>query len=147
MKLHVDDRVGCQGIDYRVVDVLTYTLADRRFHLARLEAEGRVLFLELPTSDADDRLLTLAEIENLDITTPPPATIYHRGESYLLRISGAATVTAADGKARTCTLWRYHAAGDQFLQIEQWPEKVRMFAGPSVHADMVEMRPATHRDS
>ena len=147
MKPHVNDRVGYQGIDYRVDDVLTYVLADRRFRLARLEAAGRVLFLELPTSDADDRLLTLAEIENLDITTPPPATIYHQGESYLLRMSGAATVTAADGVARTCTFWRYHAAGDQFLQIEQWPEKVRMFAGASVHADMVEMRPATHRDS
>ena len=147
MKLHVNDRVGYQGVDHRVDDILTYALADRSFHLARLEAASDVRFLETPTSDADGRVVVLAEIEKLDITTPPPATIYHRSESYLLRVSGAATVTTASGETRTCTLWRYRAAGDQFLQIEQWPEKVRMFAGASVHVDMLEIRPATLKNS
>jgi hypothetical protein len=143
MKLHVNDRVGYQGIDFRVDDTLTYALADRSLHLARLVGAGEVRFLEPVTDGSADRALVLAEIEKLDITTPPPATIYHRGESYLLRISGVATVTDAGGAARTCTLWRYRAAGDQFLQIEQWPEQVRMFAGASVHVDMLEMRSAT----
>jgi len=147
MKLRVKDRVGYQGIDYRVDDILDYALADRSFRLARLEAASDVRFLETPTSDADGRVVVLAEIEKLDITTPPPATIYHRSESYLLRVSGAATVTTASGETRTCTLWRYRAAGDQFLQIEQWPEKVRMFAGASVHVDMLEIRPATLKNS
>ena len=62
----------------------------------------------------------------------------------LLKISGAAQVTAAgSGPAGLCTLWRYRAAGGQFLQIEQWPDKVRMLAGASVHLDMLEIRPAT----
>ena len=38
------------------------------------------------------------------------------------------------------------AAGDQFLQIEQWPQEVRMFAGASVHLDMLEIRPATSKN-
>ena len=146
MKLHRNDRVGYQGIDYRIDDILAYALADRSFHLARLETVGQVRYLELPASDADGRVLVLAEIMGLDITAPPPATIYHRGESYLLKISGVATVTTADGDARTCTLWRYRAAGDQFLQIEQWPQEVRMFAGASVHLDMLEIRPTTLRN-
>ncbi|HEY5282063.1 MAG TPA: DUF4178 domain-containing protein [Polyangia bacterium] len=143
MKLHVDDKVGYQGIDYRVDDILTYTLADRGLRLARLVGAGTVRFLEPATDGSADRALVLAEIAKLDITTPPPDTLYHRGESYLLKISGAATVTNAGGDTRTCKLWRYRAAGDQFLQIEQWPEKVRMFAGASVHVDMLEIRPAT----
>jgi hypothetical protein len=142
MKLHVNDRVGYQGIDYRVDDILTYALADRSLRLARLVGPREDRFLEPATDGSADRALMLAAIEKLDITTPPPATIYHRGESYLLKVSGAATVTDAYGDARICTLWRYRAAGDQFLHIEQWPEKVCMFAGASVHVDMLEMRPA-----
>jgi hypothetical protein len=147
MKLNLGDEVGYQGVDYRVEDILAYALADRSFQLARLVATDKVRFLEPPTNEASDRALVLAEIEALDITTPPPDIIYHRGESYLLRVSGAAKVTAADGAAQTCTLWRYRAAGDQFLQIEQWPDRVRMFAGASVHVDMLEVRPATLKDS
>ena len=147
MKLNLGDEVGYQGVDYRVEDLLVYALADRSFLLARLVGGGQVRFLEPPISEASDRALVLAEIKGLDITAPPPATIYHRGESYLLRVSGAAKVTAANGDAQTCTLWRYHAAGDQFLQIEQWPDRVRMFAGASVHVDMLEIRPATLKDS
>jgi hypothetical protein len=143
MKLKVDDRVGTQGIDYRVDDILAYAMVDRSLRLARLVAVGHVCFLEFPASEADDRVLALAEIAGIDITTPPPATIYHRGESYLLRFSGPATITASDGVAQTCTLWRYRAAGDLFLQIEQWPDRVRMLAGASVHVDMLEIRPAT----
>jgi Domain of unknown function (DUF4178) len=147
MKLHVNDRVGYQGIDFQIDDILTYTLADCSLRLARLVGAQEVRLLEPATDGSADRALVLAEIDKLDITTPPPAIIYHRGESYLLKISGAATVTDAHGAARTCTLWRYRAAGDQFLQIEQWPEQVRMFAGASVHAYMLEIRPATLRIS
>jgi hypothetical protein len=147
MKLRLGDRVGYQGIDYRVDDILAYALADRCFHLARLVAAGEVRFLESPTRYADDRVLVLSEIEKLDITTPPPATIYHRGESYLLKVTGAAKVTTAGGDPRACTLWRYRASGDQFLQIEQWPDHVRMLAGASVHLDMLEIRPATFKNS
>jgi hypothetical protein len=143
MKLRLGDKVGYQGIDYRVDDILAYAVAECSLRLARLVAAGAVRFLECPTIDIDDRVLVLAEIEGIDITTPPPATIYHRGESYLLKLSGAAKVTAAGGDRQTCALWRYRAAGDRFLQIEQWPDRVRMLAGASVHKDMLEMRPAT----
>jgi hypothetical protein len=147
MNLKLGDSVGYQGIDFRVDDILTYDLAGRRLQLGRLVAAGQVRFLEPPTSEVSDRVLVLAEVVGLDITTPPPAAIYHGGESYLLRLSGAALVTSAGtgpgSVPDSCTLWRYRAAGDQFLQIEQWPDRVRMFAGASVHLDMLQIRPAT----
>ena len=142
MNLHVNDRVGYQGVDYRVEDVLTYAMTEGSLRLFRLEAAGAFRFLELPTSDADDRVLVLEEITGLDITAPPPVAIYQRGESFLLKLSGAAKVTGAGDDTKTCTLWRYRAAGGKVLQIEQWPDGVRMFAGASVHADMLEVRPA-----
>jgi len=42
-----------------------------------------------------------------------------------------------------CELWRYRAAGGRFLQIEAWPNKIRMLEGASVHRSMLEIRPAT----
>jgi hypothetical protein len=147
MKLRLGDRVGCQGVDYQVDGLLTFVLADRTLHLARLVGDGQIRFVELARSDAHERVLVLSAIEKLDITTPPPATIYHRGESYLLRLSGEAKVTTDEGSQRICTLWRYRAAGDQFLQIEEWPDGIRMLAGASVHLDMLEIRPATLKNS
>ena len=146
MKLRRGDKVGYQGIDYQVDGVFAFALTDRTLHLARLAGAGQVRFVETALNHAHDRVLVLSEIEKLDITAPPPATIYYHGESYLLRISGAAKVTTKgtsnDGEPQTCTLWRYRAAGDQVLQIEQWPDRVRMLAGASVHIDMLEIRPA-----
>jgi hypothetical protein len=147
MKLRLGDRVGYQGVDYRVDGLFAFALADRTLRLARLAGGGHALFVEPAQSDAHDRVLVLSEIDKLDITTPPPSTIYHGGESYLLRLSGTARVAADDGEARTCTLWRYRAAGDRFLQIEQWPDRLRMLAGASVHVGMLEIRPATTKDS
>ena len=145
MKLRVGDKVGYQGVDYQVDGVFAFALADRTLHLARLAGDGQVRFVETAMNHAHDRVLVLSEIEKLDITAPPPGTIYYHGESYLLRISGAAKVTSKvtsdGGEPQTCTLWRYRAAGDQVLQIEQWPDRLRMLAGASVHLDMLEIRP------
>jgi hypothetical protein len=151
VNLHLHDIIGYQGIDHVVEAIVDYALADRVLRLVHMIGPGRARFLEPPTSDMADRLLIMSEIDNLDITTPPPATIYHRGESYLVRVSGAAKVSVAgtvpNRRSGTCTLWRYHAAGDQFLQIEQWPDGVRMLAGASVHKGMLEVRPATLKKS
>lgn len=149
MNLHLHDRVSYQGLDFEVAGVLDYRLADRGLRLACLHGAGQTRFLEPPSSESADRVLFLTEIGNLDITPPPPQTLYHRGDSYLLRLSGAAEVEVAgraDGRrAGPCALWRYRAAGDQFLQIEAWPDKMRTLAGPSVHRSMLEIRPQQTR--
>jgi hypothetical protein len=148
VKLHPDDIIDYQGIAYRVEGILDYRLNDRVLRLACLAAEGQIRFLE-PEADLSSRVLVLAEIANLDITTPPPSTIYHQGESYLLKIAGPATVVVTGQiqgrRTGPCALWRYKAAGGHFLQIEQWSDKVRMLAGTSVHEDMLEVRPARTR--
>jgi hypothetical protein len=144
VKLH--DIVAHQGIDYRVGGIVDYRLDGRVLRLAHLVAGREARFLDLPADEATDRLPLLAEIEPLAITAPPPATIYHHGESFLLKLSGEAAVAITGdvpGRAPgTCTLWRYRAAGGRILQIEAWPDAVRMLEGASVHPDMIEIRPA-----
>lgn len=146
MKVRLGDTIGYQGIDYAVDEVFTYALADRTFNLVRMTTPDQTRFLEIQVRDVVDRLPILSIIPNLDITTPPPDTIYYRGESFLLTFSGRATVTAQNAATATCTVWRYHAASDLFLEIEEWPDGVRMLAGASAHAGMLEVRPATHTD-
>lgn len=151
MNLRLHDKVSHRGNDYQVEGLLDYQLDSCSLRLACLRGPGAALFLEPPTSEMADRVLLFSEIANLDIATPPPAIIDHRGESYLLKVSGTAQIAIA-GQARdrqptTCALWRYRAAGDQFLQIEQWPDRVRTLAGASVHRSMVDIRPATSKDS
>ena len=144
MGLHLGDIVSYLGIDYLVEGFIDYALADRVLHLARIVGPDQVRFLEPPPDATVDRVLILGEVENLEITTPPPSAIYHLGESYLLRLQGTAEVgvsgEVAGRAAGTCKLWRFRAAGDQFLQIEEWPDRVRTLVGASVHEDMLEAR-------
>jgi hypothetical protein len=145
VKLALGDFVAYQAVDHRVLGTLDYALPDRTLRLVSIVAQGQRHFVD-PVVVAD-RVLVLSEIEPLDIDTPPPATIYHRGESYLLKLSGEATVTVtgqvAGWSSGGCSLWRYRAAGGQFLQIERCQGQIRMLAGTAIHQGMLEVRPAT----
>lgn len=145
VKLHLGDVVAYQAMDHKVEGILDYALADRTLRLVAMVAGTEVRFAE-PIVSAD-RLLLLSEIPPLDISSPPPSTIYHHGESYLLMLSGETTVSitgrVAGRKPGACRLWRFRAAGNQYLQIEQWSDTVRMLAGTAIHKGMLEVRPAS----
>jgi hypothetical protein len=147
VKPHLHDTIGYLGVSYLVEGTLDYCLADRVLRLARLTSGDEIRYLEIPGGDLVDRVLLLAEIAALDITTPPPPEIYHGGESFLLNLSARAEVAVAGNvpglASGPCTFWRYRAAGGRFLQIEAWPDGVRMLEGASVHQSMIEIRPAT----
>ena len=144
MKLHLGDIVAYQAVDHLVEGIVDYSLGDRVFRLVAMVADGRTYFLE-PVVLAD-RVLLFSEIPLIDINSPPPATICHHGESYLLKMSGEVTVSIAGHVAGripgTCRFWRFRAAGGQFLQIEEWPDGIRMLAGTAIHKGMLEIRPA-----
>lgn len=145
MKPKLHDAIGYLGVTYTVAGLVDHRLADRTLRLARLAGGERVLYLEPPATDLSDRVLVLAEIAPLDLTAPFPATLYHGGESFLLKLSGASqAIVTGDVPGRrsgACTLWRYRAAGDRFLQLEAWPDGIRTLEGASVHRSMIEVRP------
>jgi hypothetical protein len=147
LKLHLGDVVAYQAVDHRVEGIIDYVLGDRTLRLAAITAAGHLGIRFVEPVVVADRVLLLSEIESLDISSPPPATIYHGGESYLLKISGEAAVDIVgqvDGRQPgPCRLWRFRAAGGQYLQIEQWPDRLRMLAGTTIHKGMLEVRPAT----
>lgn len=145
MKVQVRDIVSHQGRDWVVEGILTYKIAGRTLPLARLVDGQQVAWLEPLLDDMDDRVLWFTETTDLDTATPPAATLAYQGKSYVPRFSGAATV-AIEGRVPgrsngTCELWRYRAAGDVYLQIERWPDRVVTLAGESVHKGMLDVLP------
>jgi hypothetical protein len=146
MKLRLRDIVNYQGKDFVVEGLLTYRLGGKVYRLARLVDGPAVFWIEPLADDLDDRVLLLAEVTNVGVGAPPPSTVSYQGRSYLPRLSGVATVEVAgkvpDRVAGSCELWRFRAAGDLYLQIERWPDRVVTLHGESVHKDMIEVLPA-----
>jgi hypothetical protein len=146
MKLRLRDIVSYQGKDFLVEGLLTYRLGGKSYRLGRLVDGATVGWLEPLSDDVDDRVLLFEEVTGLSIGAPPPPTVSYLGRSYLPRLSGQATVEVAgqvpDRIAGTCEMWRYRAAGDLYLQIERWPDRMVTLHGESVHRDMIEVLPS-----
>ena len=145
MKIQVRDVVSHLGRDYLVDGVVTYNLNGKRFQLARAVDGNDVLWIEPLRDDSDDRLLVLKELRDLEMSIPPPESIFYRGHTYLQRLAGKATVevagTVPERSPGTIQVWRYRAAGDLFLQIDAGPSETWMAAGESVHRGMIEILP------
>jgi hypothetical protein len=146
MKLRLRDIFSYQGKDYVTEGLVTYRLGGKAYKLARVVDGNTVLWVEPLADDADDRLLIFAEIPPLDLSTPPPSTISYDGKTFLPKLSGPCTTELAgkvpDRVAGPCELWRYRAAGDVYLQIERWSDRIVTLSGESVHKDMVDVLPA-----
>jgi hypothetical protein len=146
MQLHLKDVVSYAGTDYLVAGIVVYRLGQGKRMLARLVGGERVLWMEPLLGELDDRVLFLEEVHDLDMTTPPPAHIFYKGGTYLGVFAGPAEVaTSGQTPGRvsgTCEIWRYRAAGDTFIQIEAWPDRLVVLAGPSAHQGMLQILPA-----
>lgn len=147
MKLRLQDIVSHGGRDYVVEGSITYRLGGKVYRLCRVVDGETVRWVEPLTDETDDRILLLDEIQDLDMTTPPPATLSYRGKSYVTRLTGQATAEITgkvpDRFAGACELWRFRAAGDVFIQMEQWSDRVVALAGESVHKNMIEVFPGS----
>ena len=145
MKLQVRDVVSYAGRDYIVEGVLTYQFSGKTFQIARSVDGEIVLWIEPPRDEADDRLLVLREIRDLEMSVPPPESISYHDLTYVRRLVGRASVEVAgqvpDRSGGSVQLWRYRAAGDLFLQIEEGAGRVFMLAGESVHRGMIDVLP------
>ena len=153
MKIQVKDIISFAGRDYVVEGTATYHLAGKTSMLARALDAGVVFWIESPTDiggeAVSDRLLVLREIRDLEIAVPPPQSIAYHDLTYVQRLAGRATVElAGDVPERSpgpTDVWRYRAAGDLYLQIEEGGGRAFMLAGESVHRGMIDILPGPRR--
>jgi len=145
MRINPKDVISFAGRDYIVEGTATYHLGGKTFVLARA-VDGEVVFwIEALRDEADDRLLVLREIRDLEIAVPPPESISYHELMYVQRLSGRASIEIAgrvpERASGSADVWRYRAAGDLFLQIEEGGGRVFMLAGESVHRGMIDVLP------
>jgi hypothetical protein len=146
MKIQVRDAVSYAGRDYVVEGVVGYEAGGERWQLARAVDGDVVLWIEPLRHDGDDRLLVLREIRDLEMSVPPPAAISYHELAYVQRLATRVEVTVTgkvpERASGSIMLWRYRAAGDLYLQIEEGGGRVAMLAGESVHQGMIEILPS-----
>jgi hypothetical protein len=145
MKIQVHDAVSYAGRDYVVEGVVGYQSGGESWQLARAVDGDAVLWIEPPHAELAERLLVLREIRDLDMAVPPPAAIAYHDLTYVQRLATRVTV-GVDGRvperaSGSVMLWRYRAAGDLYLQLEEGGGRVAMLAGESVHHGMIEVLP------
>lgn len=144
-KLQAGDVLSHLGRDYIIEGTASYKLAGKVYRLVRVVDGDAVLWVEPLMDEIDDRLLVFSEVTDLDITTPPPSNISYRGNTFVPRFSGRATVEVSGKLAGFPTgswdVWRYRAAGDLFLQVEARPSGTAVLYGESVHKGMIDVLP------
>jgi hypothetical protein len=147
MKIQVKDIISFAGRDYVVEGTATYHLAGKTSVVARAVDGDTVFWIESPRDGEapGDRLLVLREIRDLEIAVPPPESIAYHDLTYVQRLAGRAMVDVAgdvpDRSPGSTDVWRYRAAGDLYLQIEEGGGRVFMLAGESVHRGMIDVLP------
>jgi hypothetical protein len=149
--IQIRDVLSFSGRDYVVEGTVTYQLAGKPFVLARAVDGAAVAWVESPDDGAGalaDRLLVLHEVRDLDLAVPPPESIDYHRLSYVQRLTARATIEIGGVVPEHATgalqVWRYRAAGDLFLQIEEGNGRVFMMAGESVPRGMIDHLPGGH---
>lgn len=155
--VRVDDVVQHVGRDWLVEGIVQYDEDGHTWRGARVidGAEERWFVVGLErTGGTTLRLLQVAA--GLELTGYPPETLEHGGTTFKLAQRGTATAVlsgqlgslpgakgiAAGGSTR-CRWWRYQAAGEKTLVVEQWGEVYRALAGDLVPMDEIDLLTAS----
>ena len=148
MPIHIRDVLSFSGRDYLVEGTVAFLLAGKRSVMARAVDGQTVAWVEFPdeeTRPPADRLLVLHEVHDLDVAIPPPESIDYHQLSYVQRLAARAVIEinglVPDQSAGPLQVWRYRAAGDRYLQIEEGHGRVFMMAGESVTRGMIDHLP------
>jgi hypothetical protein len=147
MKLQVRDAVSYGGHDYLVEGVVSYQSGAASWQLARAVDGDAVLWVEPQREDgrSDGRLLVLREVRDLEMAVPPPPAIAYHDLTYVQRFASrmrvALTGRVPERANGSLMVWRYRAAGDLYLQLEEAAGRIATLAGESVHRGMIEVLP------
>ncbi len=127
---------------------MLYRLAGKTSVLARAVDGDAVVWVESPddgAGPASQRLLLMHGVHDLDLTVPPPECIDYHRQSYVQRLAARATIETEGATPEHATgalqVWRYRAAGDLHLQIEEAAGRVFMMAGEAVPRGMIDHLP------
>lgn len=148
-----NDVVQHAGRDYLVEGVVNYDEDGHTWRAARLLDGGQERWMIIGLERGSAMTVRLLDVaKGVDMSGYPPETLEVGGASYKLAGRGTATATfqgdlpglpTAPGEggagSTRCRWWKYGAAGDASLIVEQWGEAYRVLRGETVRADDVDL--------
>lgn len=153
--IRANDVIQHDNHDYLVEGVIKYDEDGHTWSAARL-VDGSIEHWLLVGLERGATLTVrlLSKQTDLELNAYPGETLELAGTTYKLASRGAATAAltgdldalalgAADGSALRCRWWKYAAAGEKILLVEQWGESYRALAGDTIRADSVELLAAS----
>ncbi len=148
-----NDIVQHDGKDYLVEGVVQYDEDGHTWRCARMVDAGVEKWLLVGLERGGVLTVRILVPASLEVTGYPPETLDVGGVSHKLDKRGTATATfqgelpglpgAGDGASSRCRWWKYQAAGDKVLLVEQWGDFYRALAGETVKPDDIELLAAS----
>jgi hypothetical protein len=153
--LRPGDVVQHDGKDFLVEGVLSYDEDGKDWSGARLVDGDDERWLMVGMEPTGPAALRLCRIDReLEVAGYPPDALTLGGDRYRLDRRGTATVRAdgdvggaipagAPGTSQRCRWWRYEAAGERGLVIEQWGQAFRVLRGATLEAGDLDLMPGS----
>jgi hypothetical protein len=149
-EVRLNDVVQHAGHDYLVEGVVQYDEDGHTWRAARVVDGGVEHWLLVGLERGAAPTLRLLDVaQGLEVSGYPPETLEHASVSYKLDKRGTANATfegdvkgvptGPEGSAARCRWWKYQAAGEKVLVLEQWGDVFRALAGISVPVDDVDL--------
>jgi len=154
--VRVDDVVQHQGRDWLVEGIIRYEEDGHAWRGARLmdgTEEGWLIVGLDRGAGTNVRLLRVAP--GVELSGYPPEALTVDGTHFNLAKRGTATAVfegqlgalpvkgLAAGASLRCRWWRYQAAGDKVILVEQWGDTYRALSGAAVSPDELELLAAS----
>jgi hypothetical protein len=154
--VRVDDVVQSQGRDWLVEGIVRYEEDGHTWRGARILDGGDESWLVVGLDrgiGVNVRLLKSAK--GIELSGYPPETLSVDGMHYTLAKRGTATAIfegqlgalpvkgLTPGASLRCRWWRYQAAGEKCLLVEQWGDTYRALSGETLPPDQVELLAAS----
>ena len=151
--VRVGDVVQNGGRDFIVEGVLHYDEDGHRWRSARLVDVDKELWLTVGLERGTQSLRLLEVDPEVEVSGYPSEKLIAGGNSYTQEARGTATVKtrgdvgalAAGGQDQLarCRFWRYGAAGQQSLVVEQWGGLYRVLRGEVTSGADLELIPGS----
>jgi hypothetical protein len=154
--VRVDDVVQNEGRDWLVEGVVRYEEDGHSWRGARiLDGSDESWLIVGLDRGAGLNVRLLAAARGVELSGYPPESLSVDGTHFTLAKRGTATAVfegqlgslpvqgLAPGTSLRCRWWRYQAAGDRCLLVEQWGDSYRTLAGASVPPDRLELLAAS----
>jgi hypothetical protein len=148
-EVRLNDVVQHAGHDYLVEGVVQYDEDGHTWRAARILDGGNEHWLLVGLERGATTTLRLLDVAKLDVSGYPPETLEHESVAYKLDKRGTANATfegdvkgvptGPEGSAARCRWWKYQAAGEKVLVLEQWGEVFRAMSGVTVPPDDVDL--------